>query len=113
MKKIILILTIIITVLITILFMLPFTANAKGTVNWRTKINGKEYYAAVLIVKKVDRKHNKVYCKNWCNFPYKFTGVNDLEKGDVISCIMYTKNTSNIKDDVVITAGYERVDLLK
>lgn len=104
---------IIATALITMSLMMPFTANAKGTVNWRTKINGKEYYATNLIVTKIDCKKNKVYAKNWCGFPYKFRGVADLEKDDVIACIMWTKGTKSIKDDVVITAKYECIDLFK
>lgn len=92
---------------------MPFTVNANRTVMWKTKISGKEYYATNLIVKKIDRKHNKVYCKNRYEFPYRFNGVNDLEKGDMVVCIMYTKGTSNIKDDTVITAKFERIDLIK
>lgn len=104
---------IIITALLTASLMMPFTANANRTVSWKTKINGKQYYATNLIVKKIDRKKNKVIAKNWCGYPYPFTGVSDFEKGDVIACIMWTKGTASIKDDVVITAKYERVDLLK
>lgn len=104
---------IIATAIITASLMMPFTANANKTVMWKTKIGGKEYYATNLIVKKVDRKHNKVYTKNWCGYIYPFSGVNDLEKGDVITCIMWTKGTKSIKDDAVITAKFERVDLLK
>lgn len=104
---------IIITALITASLMMPFTANANRTVSWKTKISGKEYYATNLIVKKIDRKKNRVTAKNWCGYPYPFTGVSDLEKGDVIACIMWTKGTASIKDDVVISAKYERTDLLK
>lgn len=104
---------IIITVLLTASLMMPFTANANRTVTWKYKTGGKEFYATSLIVKKIDRKKNKVTAKNWCNYTYYFTGVNDLEKGDVIACIMYTKGTSSIKDDRVISAKFERTDLLK
>lgn len=104
---------IIITALLTASLMMPFTANANRTVLWKTKISGKEFYATNLVVKKIDRKKNKVTARNWCGYPYPFTGVSDLEKGDVIACIMYTKGTASIKDDVVITAKYERTDLLK
>ena len=104
---------VIITALITASLMMPFSANANKTVSWKTKISGKEYYATNLVVKKIDRKKNKVYCTNWCKYNYKFTGVSDLEKGDIIACIMYTKGTASIKDDVVITVKYERIDLLK
>ena len=104
---------IIVTALLTVSLMMPFTANANRTVAWKTKITGKEYYATNLIVKKIDCKKNKVTAKNWCNYTYYFTGANDLEKGDVIACIMWTKGTKSIKDDMVIAAKFERVDLLK
>jgi len=104
---------IIATVLITASLVSPFSVQAGRTIQWKTKLGGKEIYSTNLIVKKVDRKKNMVWCKNWCGYQYKFSGVEDLEKGDVISCIMYTKGTSNIKDDVVLSAKYERVDLLK
>lgn len=101
------------TALLTASLLMPFTVNANRTVTWQTKISGKTYYATVLKVTKVDRKKNKVYCKNWCGYPYQFTGVEDLEKGDDIACIMWTKWTSNIKDDVPLTAKYERLDLIE
>ena len=104
---------IIITALLTASLMMPFTANANRTVSWKIKISGKEYYATNLIVKKVDYKHNKVVAKNWCGYTYTFYGVSDLEKDDVITCIMWTKGTKSIKDDVVITAKFERTDLRK
>lgn len=104
---------IIVTALLTASLMMPFTVNANKTVMWKTKISGKEYYATNLIVKKVDHKHNKVYAKNWYGIIYPFSGVNDLEKGDVIACIMWTKGTKSIKDDAVITAKFERTDLIK
>lgn len=103
----------IIAVLITASLMMPFTVNANRTVTWKTKLNGKQYYATNLIVKKIDCKKNKVTAKNWCGYPYYFNGISDLEKDDVIACIMWTKGTVSIKDDVVITAKFERTDLLK
>lgn len=104
---------IIITALLTASLMMPFTANANRTVTWKTRLGSKEYYATNLVVTKVDRKKNKVYGKNWCGYCYPFKGVNDLEKGDIIACIMWTKGTKSIKDDVIITAKFERTDLLK
>jgi len=103
---------IIVTALLTALLLMPFTTNANRTVEWKTKISGKTYYATVLKVTKIDRKKNKVYCKNWCGYPYQFTGVEDLEKGDTIACIMWTKWTSDIRDDVPLSAKYERLDLI-
>lgn len=102
----------IVTALLTASLLMPFTVNANRTIEWKAKISGKTYYATVLRVTKIDRKKNKVYCKNWCGYPYQFTGVEDIKKGDAISCIMWTKWTSNIKDDVLLTAKYERIDLL-
>ena len=114
MKKIKENLKVIIAVMITVILMSPFSASAGGSVRGKVKISGREYYATNLKVTKVNRKTDTVYCKNWCGFSYHFKGVSDLEKGDVIACIMYTKGTpNNIKDDVVLTAKYERVDLLK
>ena len=104
---------IIITALLTASLMMPFTANANRTVTWKTRLNNKDYYATVLVVKKIDHKKNKVYCKNWCGYTYYFYGTEDLEKNDKIACMMWTKGTKSIKDDVVITAKFERVDLLK
>lgn len=104
---------IIVTALLTASLLMPFTVNANRTVTWQTKFGNKTYYATVLKVTKIDRKKNKVYCKNWCGYPYQFTGVEDLEKGDDIACIMWTKWTSNIKDDVPLAAKYERLDLIE
>ena len=101
------------TALITALLLMPFNVNANITVSWKAKINSRNYYATNLMVKRIDRKKNKVYCKNWCGYPYQFYGVEDLEKGDIVACIMYTKGTSTIKDDRVISAKFERTDLLK
>lgn len=104
---------IIVTALLTASLLMPFSVNASRTVTWQTKFGNKTYYATVLKVTKIDRKKNKVYCKNWCGYPYQFTGVEDLEKGDTISCVMWTNFTSNIKDDVVITAKYQTSKILK
>lgn len=101
------------TALITALLLMPFNVNANITVSWKAKINSRNYYATNLMVKRIDHKKNKVYCRNWCGYPYQFYGVEDLEKGDVVACIMYTKGTSSIKDDRVISAKFERTDLLK
>lgn len=103
---------IIATALLTASLMMPFTVNANRTVTWQTTFGNKTYYATVLKVTKVDHKKNKVHCKNWWGYPYQFTGIEDLEKGDVISCIMWTKWTSDITDDIPLTAKYERIDLL-
>ena len=94
------------------IFTTPFTTNANN-MRWIIKLGGKEIYASTMIVTKVDVKRNKVYCKNATGFKYRFSGIADFEKGDIISCIMYTKKTPYIKDDVVLSAKYERVDLLK
>lgn len=104
---------IIITALITASLMMPFSINANRTVSWETKIDGKQYYATNLVVKKIDRKKNKVTVKNWCGYTYTFYGISDFEKDDVVSCVMYTKGTTSIKDDKVMSAKFERVDLLK
>lgn len=104
---------IIATALLTASLMMPFTVNANKTVSWKTRLDSKEYYATNLVITKVDHKKNKVYGKNWCGYRYSFNGVNDLEKNDKIACIMWTKGTKSIKDDVVITAKFERTDLLK
>lgn len=106
MKKLIVI------ALLTASLLMPFTVNANRTITWQTKINDKTYYATVLKITKIDYKKNKVYCKNWCGYPYQFIGVEDLEKGDAISCVMWTKWTSDIRDDVPVSAKYERTDLL-
>ena len=102
----------IVSTLLTASLLMPLTANANRTVAWQTKISGKTYYATVLKVTKIDHKKNRAYCKNWCGYSYDFAGIKDLEKGDTISCIMWTKWTSNIKDDIPLTAKYERIDLL-
>ena len=104
---------IIATILIIVSLVYPLSVQAGRTIQWKTKLGGKEVYSTNLIVKKIDRKKNIVYCKNWSGVQYKFYGVEDLEKGDVISCVMYTKGTSKISDDIVLSAKYERVDLLK
>ena len=104
---------IIATAIITASLMMPFTANASRTVMWKTKIGGKEFYATNLVVKKIDRKKNKVIVKNWCGYTYTFYGISDLEKDDVVSCVMYTKGTASVKDDKVMSAKFERADLLK
>ncbi len=104
---------IIATILITASLMMPFTANANRTVTWKYKTGGKEFYATNLVVKKIDYKKNKVVAKNWCGYTYTFYGISDLEKEDVISCVMYTKGTASVKDDKVMSAKFERVDLLK
>lgn len=104
---------IIVTVLIVASLVSLLSVQAGRTIKWNTKLGGKEVYSTNLIVNKIDRKKNIVWCKNWSGVQYKFYGVEDLEKGDVISCIMYTKGTPKIKDDVVLSAKYERVDLLR
>ena len=52
--------------------------NANIAVSWKAKINNKNYYATNLMVKRIDRKKNKVYCKNWCGYPYQFYGVDNM-----------------------------------
>lgn len=101
------------TALLTASLLMPFTVNASRTITWQTKFGNKVYYATVLKVTKVDHKKNKVYCKNWCGYPYQFVGVEDLEKGDNIACIMWTKWTSDIRDDVPLSPKYERLDLIE
>lgn len=101
------------TAILTASLMMPFTVNANKTVTWKYKTGSKEFYATNLMVKKIDRKKNKVIAKNWCGYTYTFYGISDLEKDDVVSCVMYTKETATIKDDKVMSAKFERVDLLK
>lgn len=104
---------IIAAILLTALLLMPFTVNANRTVEWKTKISGKTYYATVLKITKIDRKKNKVYCKNWCGYPYQFTGVEDLEKGDNIACIMWTNFTSDIRNDIVVAAKFQTDKILE
>ena len=51
-------------------------------------------------------RNNKAYCKTFTNITYEIKNPEDLETGDIISCIMWDKKTSNIIDDVIIKYRY-------
>lgn len=39
-------------------------------------------------------------------FVYQFTGAEDYSENDLVSCIMFSNGTTNITDDIILTARY-------
>lgn len=39
-------------------------------------------------------------------FVYQFTGAEDYCENDLVSCIMFSNGTTNITDDIILTARY-------
>lgn len=39
-------------------------------------------------------------------FVYQFTGAEDYCENDLVSCIMFSNGTTNIQDDIILTARY-------
>lgn len=39
-------------------------------------------------------------------FVYQFTGAEDYSENDLVSCIMFSNGTTNITDDIILSARY-------
>lgn len=65
-----------------------------------------EDYPMTAIVVDVSRANDKVTIKDYNGNLWQYTGVEDYEVGDVVSCIMNSKGTEYIKDDVIIKVKY-------
>lgn len=93
--------------------MTPVSVFGSQKVGWKVKIGSNAYYSETMKIKSINRKTDLVTVQNATGFRYTFYGIEDLERGDIVSCIMYTNHTSDIRDDKVMSAKYQRVDLLK
>ena len=65
-----------------------------------------EDYPMTAVVIDVSRANDKVTIKDYNGNLWQYTGVEDYEVGDVVSCIMNNKATESIKDDVIIKVKY-------
>lgn len=63
-------------------------------------------YPMTAIVVDVSRGNDKVTIKDYNGNLWQYTGVEDYEVGDIVSCIMNSKGTEKIKDDVIIQMRY-------
>ena len=95
---------IIATILITATIMNPLTAQARNMA-WWYKLGGKKVYAETMKV--VSRKKNTYTLVTSTGYKYKFTAhIEDLEKGDMVSCVMDSRGTTKITDDKVLSVKY-------
>lgn len=69
-----------------------------------------ELYSRVFTV--VDTNGDIVYIEDCTGNIFSFYGGDDWYVGDKCSCVMDNNCTASIKDDIVLSAHYERIDLL-
>lgn len=64
------------------------------------------HYALSGRVISLDRTNDTVYFIDGANNVWSFTGCEDWEPGDVVSCLMDNNGTPSIKDDIILKAQY-------
>ena len=66
-----------------------------------------------IAVETVDQNTERVSIQTSGGMVYAFdTDAGDYETGDDITCIFYDMGTQNVHDDMIISARYDRYDLL-
>lgn len=65
-----------------------------------------EIYPMTAKVIKVNRKRNVVTVRQYNGNTWKFRGCEDYTKGDVVSMLMDSNGTENVKDDVILQVRY-------
>lgn len=70
------------------------------------------YYAKLAAVTATDPAADLVTVTDCNGFVWTFYGVEDWQPGDCAALLMYDNGTETIYDDEVISARYERPDLL-
>lgn len=85
---------------------------AKPTITWN--FDGDLYANELMVVEVYDQGEIDLIVAVDCNnHPYSFkSDAGDWTVGAFASCIMYTKGTSYVIDDEVMSAKYDRPDLL-
>ena len=63
-------------------------------------------YPLTAKVTKVNKKKNVVTVQDYSGNKWKFRGCEDYENGDVVSMLMDSNGTKNIKDDIILQVRY-------
>ncbi len=63
-------------------------------------------YPTAMIVTDVDQISDVVTVETATGYVYQFGGVEDYAEGDLVALVMWSGGTSDIIDDVIITARY-------
>lgn len=70
-------------------------------------------YGKLAIVTDLDSNEDFVSVTDWNGSVWQFYGIEDWNIGDFVDLVMYDNLTEDfIYDDIVISAHYERVDLV-
>ena len=59
----------------------------------------------------IDISGDVVTLETATGFVYQFTGAEDYSENDLVSCIMFSNGTTDITDDIILTARYSGFNL--
>lgn len=90
---------------VAVVFPISTSAVSKN-LSWSFRINKKTLYAETMRVTKVNYKKDLVYISTSTGHIYSFKGTEDWRKGDFCSCIMDSRGTPKVKDDVILSVKY-------
>ena len=66
-----------------------------------------------IAIESVDKETERVSVQNSGGMMYAFdTDAGDYETGDDITCIFCDMGTQDVRDDIIVSARYDRYDLL-
>lgn len=68
--------------------------------------SAEELYPRTMTVTELSTEANKVILTDYVGYTWSFYGIEDWQIGDICSCIMDTKGTENITDDIIISTRY-------
>ena len=71
-----------------------------------TPVKQHRVYIRTMEVIRINCNTNTVTCVDTVGMKWKFKGIKDYEKKDLVSCLMDTMGTKKIKDDVVLDHWY-------
>lgn len=63
-------------------------------------------YANTMTITELVPETNTVMCEDSTGNIWEFSGIEDYEEGDQVSCILTDNGTENIEDDVILLVRY-------
>lgn len=63
-------------------------------------------YAKSMLVYEVDREYDILYLTDSNGNGWEYIGIEDLNVGDIVDCLMYDNQTTTIYDDEIIKLQY-------
>lgn len=88
------------------LVMMLFASFMGGRAYQQTKLD-RDYYPKIGYVVYVDETADLILIEDPAGYRWIWDGAEDWIEGDICSMIMYNNNTSNIKDDEIVSIRYD------